>query len=65
MNSDDSAKLPVPVEVSDFRFLVAPSVPGYAVLEFDTATNPVRVFLSLGQLEQLITRANVVARKLS
>ena len=58
------SKLPLPSEVTDFRFLVSDSLPGVAVLEFDTPSNPVRVFLSKKQLERLIGEAKITQTKL-
>ena len=54
-----TSKLPVPSEVSDLRFLRGKTLPGYAVLEFDAATNPIRVFLSRDQLELLVARITI------
>jgi hypothetical protein len=65
MNSDQTPKLPLPSEASDFRFLVSASAPGHAVLEFDTPTNPVRVFLSAGQIERLAVDARLTVAKLT
>jgi hypothetical protein len=65
MNSDAKSKLPLPSEVSDFRFLRSDKAPGYAVLELATATNPVRVFLSREQIERLATEARITASKLT
>jgi hypothetical protein len=50
------SKLPIPVEVVDFRFLISDTIPNHAVLEVDTSTNPVRVFLTQGQLDQLAAK---------
>jgi hypothetical protein len=58
-----SSKFPLPSEVSDFRFLRGANLPGYVVLEFDTATNPIRVFLSRDQLEQLVRQAGIALAK--
>jgi hypothetical protein len=52
-------------EVSSFRFLFSGSAPGRAVLEFDTAVNPVRVSLSQDQLDRLGTEAKIASVKLS
>ena len=57
-------KLPVPSRVSDFRFRRDRKAPGYTVLEFDTATNPIRVFLSKEQLDELIAQARLTSEKL-
>ena len=64
MNRDQKSKLPLPVEASDFRFLVSASAPGHAVLEFDTPTNPIRVFLSKEQIERLETQARITFAEL-
>jgi hypothetical protein len=48
-----NSKLPLPSEITNLRFLRGDTLPGYAVLEFDTTTNPTRVFLSRDQLEYL------------
>jgi len=57
-------RLPLPRGTSDFRFLRSDSAPGYVVLEFDTTANPIRVFLSRDQLEQLIAQARLTSKKL-
>lgn len=64
MNSIAESKLPLPSEVSDFRFLIGDSTPGHAVLEFDTPTNPIRVFLSQAQLDRLASNAKITSVKL-
>jgi hypothetical protein len=45
MTYDPQSKHPLPVEVTGFVFLTSPDAPAHAVLEFQTLTNPVRVFL--------------------
>jgi hypothetical protein len=50
---------------SSFRFLFSSESPGRAVLEFDTATNLVRVSLSQEQLDRLATEAKIASVKLS
>jgi hypothetical protein len=57
-------KLPVPSEASDLRFLRGDTLPDHAVLEFDTAANPIRVFLSRHQLEKLIKDARITLAKI-
>ena len=57
-------KYPVPSEAIDFRFLTSGDAPGHAVLEFDTSSNPVRVFLSKEQLERLVSEAGITVAKL-
>jgi hypothetical protein len=52
-------------EATDFRFLFGDDLPGRAVLEFDTDTNPVRVSLSQEQLDRLATEAKITSVKLS
>jgi hypothetical protein len=52
-------------EATDFRFLFSEDVPGRALLEFDTATNSVRVSLSQEQLDRLATEAKITSVKLS
>jgi hypothetical protein len=52
-------------EVSSFRFLFSSSAPSRAVLEFDTAVNPVRISLSQEQLDRLGTEAKIASVKLS
>ena len=49
-------------EASSFRFLFSSESPG---LEFDTATNLVRVSLSQEQLDRLATEAKIASVKLS
>jgi hypothetical protein len=57
-------KLPIPSEISGFRFWRIHKPPGFAVLEFDTAANPIRVFLSKAQLDELIVQARLTSEKL-
>ena len=64
MDSDLKSKFPLPSEVSDFRFLRSNILPGYAVLECDTPTNPVRLFFSKDQLEEVSKQARLAASKL-
>ncbi len=64
MPNDPSSKLPLPVEVIDFAFLSSPAAPAHAVLEFQTASNPVRLFLTKVQLELLGLKANKAAATL-
>ena len=52
-------------EVSSFRFLFSSSAPSRAVLEFDTAVNPVRIFLSQEQLDRLGTEAKIASDELA
>ena len=59
------SKLPIPVEVVSFRFLINDTVANHAVLELDTSTNPVRVFLSQDQLDRLATDAKITSNKLT
>ena len=59
-----TSKLPVPSKVSELRFLRSRTLPGYAVLEFDTAANPIRVFLSRDKLELLVKDARITIAKL-
>jgi hypothetical protein len=61
----EMSKLPIPVEIVDIRFLISATAPDYAVLELDTSTNPVRVFLRQSQLDQLATQARITSVKLS
>jgi hypothetical protein len=60
-----NSKLPMPSEVSGLRFLRNKDLPGYAVLELDTQTNPIRAFLKRDQIEQLIREAGIVLAKLA
>ena len=57
------SKLPLPSQVSSFRFLINKSLQGMAVLEFDTPTNPIRVFLSKQQIERLDKEARLTLAK--
>ena len=59
------SKLPIPVEVVNFRFLINDTVANHAVLELDTSTNPVRVFLTQDQLDHLATDAKITSNKLT
>jgi hypothetical protein len=40
------------------------TLPGYAVLEFDTLANPIRVFLSRDQLDLLARYARITLAKI-
>lgn len=55
---------PLPIEVRDFRFMIAKTTPGHAVLEFDTPTNLLRVFLSQELIKRLATEAGITNAKL-
>ena len=57
-------KYPVPSEATDFRFLTSDEAPGHAVLEFDTPSNPVRVFISKELLKRLVTEAGIAVAKM-
>jgi hypothetical protein len=52
-------------EATGFQFLFSSESPDRAVLEFNTATNPVRVALSQEQLDRLATEAKIASVKLS
>ena len=58
-----NSKFPLPSEVTDLRFLRGKSLPGYAA--FDTAANPVRLFLSRDQIEQLVHYARITLEKIA
>jgi hypothetical protein len=58
------SKLPLPVEVTEFKFHSSPAAPRHAVLEFRTAENPIRVFLTHTQIRELITKAQIAATKI-
>ncbi len=53
MTNHPPSKLPLPIEAKAVRFRRDPSQPKFAVLEVDTATNPIRIALSKSQIEQL------------
>ena len=59
-----NSKLPLPSEVSDFRFLRGANLPGYVVLELDTATNPIRIFLSRDQVGTLREKSGIAVAKI-
>jgi hypothetical protein len=40
------------------------NLPGYSVLEFDTAASPIRVFLSRDQLDRLVKDARITLAKI-
>jgi hypothetical protein len=65
MSTAHKYKLPLPVQISGFRFLISKSLRGMAVLEFDTLTNPIRVFLSKEQIEHLDRDTRIVLAKFS
>jgi hypothetical protein len=56
-----SSKLPLPSEITNLRFLRGDT---YAVLEFNTVANPIRVFLSRDQLEHLARYARITLAKI-
>jgi hypothetical protein len=64
MPSDRRSKLPLPVEVTGFEFLSSPAAPTHAVLEFWTEGNPLRVFLTKAQLQELASKAAIAAIKI-
>jgi hypothetical protein len=64
MSSDPESKLPLPVEVTDLAIRKNPSIATHAVVEFVTAANPIRVFLTKQQLQKLSKDARVAAAKL-
>lgn len=64
MNLDAKSKLPCQAKSPTFVFCEA-RAPGYAVLELDTATNTVRVFLLREQIERLTTEARTTIIKLA
>jgi hypothetical protein len=57
------SKLPVPVEVIAMDFLVSPNTPKHAVLELRTQANPIRVFLTRVQIEELVMKSMMAAGK--
>jgi hypothetical protein len=59
------SKFPLPVHATGFRFLTDPSLPTHAVLEVDTAANPLRVDFDKEQLEKLARDATLAAAKCS
>jgi hypothetical protein len=64
MSSDPESKLPLPVEATDLAIRMNPSIATHAVLEFETATNPIRIFLTRRQLQKLARDAELAAAKL-
>ena len=63
MKSSQSFRLP-PSQAMSFQFLSNPVAPAHAVLEFETETNPVRVFLDRDQLQDLAKKAATYATKI-
>jgi hypothetical protein len=59
------SKFPLPVQATGFRFLTDPLLPTHAVLEIDTAANPLRVDFDKEQLEKLARQATLAAAKCS
>ena len=59
-----NSKLPLLSEITNLRFLRGDTLRGYAVLEFDTVANPIRVFLSRDQLEHLARHARITLAKI-
>jgi hypothetical protein len=64
MNRDLQAKMPLPVEVIEFDFLRNQQIASHVVLELRTATNPIRLFLTKSQLQELSSKAQIAASKL-
>ena len=48
-----SSKFPLPIKATGFRILTSSSLPTHAILEIDTAANPVRIGLDKPQLKKL------------
>jgi hypothetical protein len=49
-----ASKLPEPIRATAVRFRRDPSYPTIAILEVDTATNPIRIALDKTQIAQLV-----------
>lgn len=64
MTYDPNAKLPMPVEVLEIDFRKKKDLDTHVVLEFRTGLNPIRVFLTKQQLEELAVKAQIAATKL-
>ncbi len=52
---------PAPLVVLGFDFVLGPTEQTYAVLEFQTAPNPIRLFLTHSQVNELAHKANLAA----
>jgi hypothetical protein len=64
MTDGPRSRLPVPVEVLGLDFLSSRQAPTHVVLEFRTASNPIRVFLSKAQVEELQRKSGIAATKI-
>jgi len=58
-----NGKLPLPVQATEFRFLMSVSLPTIAVLEVDTEGNPMRIAFNKQQLAELSNQAALAAAK--
>ena len=64
MTDDHFSSYPIPVETTGFEFEIPEGAPTSAVLEFRTFSNPVRLFLTKYQVEQLAAKATEAASKI-
>ena len=65
MTYNSQSKLPLPIKALGMDFLTSKSSQTHVVLEFQTSSNPLRVFLSRQQLQELASKARVAATKLT
>ncbi len=65
MTYDPQSKLPLPVEVLGIDFRKRKDIESHVVLELKTASNPLRVFLTKQQLQELASKAQIAATKLA
>ena len=65
MTNDPQSELPSPVEISGFDFLLSPVSRHHAVLEFRTASRPIRVLLTKSEILELVSKAGIAASKVT
>ena len=65
MTNDPQSERPLPAEVSGFDFLLSPASRHHAVLEFRTASNPIRVLLTQSEILELASKAGIAASKVT
>ena len=65
MTNDPQSELSAPVEITGFNFVLNPESRHHAILEFRTASNPIRVLLSQSEILELASKAGIAASKVA
>jgi hypothetical protein len=60
-----SSKFPLPIESTGLRMLSSRALPTQAILEIDTAANPIRIWLDKSQLKKIERLAGIAASKIT